>query len=154
MPVATLFSWMRDDKRTVYVNWQDHDKLLEIWKHIRQAAVEPTDDPPQITERKSVEFNLLGQSGSLNGVTYWVIEKGIADQVNLAAFGRTAEADLVQTLRRCAKPFFSFVAEYNHELSDMSRLARLRLEAFTKGLAWRRWRYSRSSNAAVSALRL
>jgi putative acetyltransferase len=37
-------------------------------------------------------------------------------QVNLAAFGRTAEADLVQTLRRCAKPFFSFVAEYNHEL--------------------------------------
>jgi putative acetyltransferase len=37
-------------------------------------------------------------------------------QVNLAAFARTAEADLVQALRRSAEPFFSFVAEYNHEV--------------------------------------
>jgi putative acetyltransferase len=37
-------------------------------------------------------------------------------QVNLAAFGRTAEADLVQELRKSAKPFFSFVAEQNQEV--------------------------------------
>lgn len=37
-------------------------------------------------------------------------------QVNLAAFTRSAEADLVQALRRSAEPFFSFVAEYNHEV--------------------------------------
>jgi putative acetyltransferase len=37
-------------------------------------------------------------------------------QVNFAAFGRTAEADLVQELRESAKPFFSFVAEHNHEV--------------------------------------
>jgi putative acetyltransferase len=37
-------------------------------------------------------------------------------QVNLAAFARTAEADLVQALRKTAEPFFSFVAEYDHEV--------------------------------------
>jgi putative acetyltransferase len=37
-------------------------------------------------------------------------------QVNLAAFARTAEADLVQALRRSAEPFFSFAAEYNREV--------------------------------------
>jgi putative acetyltransferase len=37
-------------------------------------------------------------------------------QLNLAAFGRTGEGDLVQALRRSAKPFFSFVAEYNQEV--------------------------------------
>jgi hypothetical protein len=37
-------------------------------------------------------------------------------QMNLAAFGRTAEADLVQELRKSTKPFFSFVAEQNHEV--------------------------------------
>ena len=70
---------MRDEKRTVCVNWQGEGKLLEIWKHERQKAGETIDNPPQIAERKSVEFNLLGQSRSLNGVTYRVIEKGMAD---------------------------------------------------------------------------
>jgi hypothetical protein len=79
MPVPNLFSLMRDDKRTVYVNWQDQDKLLEIWKHIRQAAGEPFDNPPQIIERKPVDFNLLGESRFHNGVTHWVTENGIAD---------------------------------------------------------------------------
>jgi hypothetical protein len=79
MPVPTLFSLKRDDKRTVYVNWQDQDKLLEIWKDIRQAAGEPIDNPPQIIERKPVDFNLLGESRFHNGVTYWVTENGIAD---------------------------------------------------------------------------
>jgi putative acetyltransferase len=55
-------------------------------------------------------------------------------QVNLAAFARTAEADLVQALRRSAKPFFSFVAEYNHEVAAHVAFSPVTIGSVHRGL--------------------
>jgi hypothetical protein len=75
MSVPTYFSQMRDEKRTILVDFQHEDIILEIWKHKRQEAGEGIDNPPAIERNSSINFNSLkdARKGDYQGVTYWVI---------------------------------------------------------------------------------
>ena len=79
MSVPTLFCQMRDEKRTILINWQQEDMILEIWEHERQTAGEGIDNRPPIEHTSSVDFNSLKDARDYKGVRYWVIEKGLPD---------------------------------------------------------------------------
>jgi hypothetical protein len=64
---------MRDEKRTILVNWQQEDMIVEIWKHVRQAAKEPIDNRPTIEHTSPVDFNSLKDPRDYKAVKYWVI---------------------------------------------------------------------------------
>jgi hypothetical protein len=70
---------MRDEKRTILVNWQQEDVIVEIWEHERQTAGEEIDNRPPIEHTSSVDFNSLKDRREYNGVSYWVIERGLPD---------------------------------------------------------------------------
>jgi len=75
MSVPTLFCQMRDEKRTILVNWQQEDMIVEIWEHERQTAGEEIDNRPPIEHTSSVDFNSLKDARDYKGVRYWVIER-------------------------------------------------------------------------------
>ena len=77
MSVPTLFCQMRDEKRTILVNWQQEDMIVEIWEHERQTAGEGIDNRPPIEHTSSVDFDSLKDPREYKAVRYWVIEKGI-----------------------------------------------------------------------------
>ena len=68
-----LFQSIRDEKRTILVDWLHEDMIIEIWKHERQEAGEGIDNRPQIL-RKASEISLLKDRREYKGVSYWVIE--------------------------------------------------------------------------------
>ena len=75
MSVSTLFSQMRDEKRTILVDFQHEDMILEIWQHERQTAKEPIDNRPPIEQTSAIDFNSLKVAKYYENVQYWVIEK-------------------------------------------------------------------------------
>lgn len=70
--IPTYFAYVQDEKRTIYVDFRNEDKLLEIWKHIRQEADETIDNPPQI-RKKAVDRSHLGETRYYNGVSFWTV---------------------------------------------------------------------------------
>jgi len=79
MSVPTLFCQMRDEKRTILINWQHEDLIVEIWEHERQTAGEGIDNRPPIEHTSSVDLNSLKDAKDHKGVRYWVIQKGLPD---------------------------------------------------------------------------
>lgn|GEM_PF-6943236 len=75
MAVPTLLCQMRDEKRTILVNWQQEDMIVEIWEHERQTAGREKGNRPPIEHTSSVDFNSLKDPKEYKGVRYWVIEK-------------------------------------------------------------------------------
>jgi hypothetical protein len=76
MSVPTLFSQIRDEKRTILVDWLHEGMIQEIWKYERQNAGEPIDNPPPFDKTSAINFNSLKgtRTGDYKGVRYWVIE--------------------------------------------------------------------------------
>ena len=75
MSAPTLFCQMRDEKRTILVNWQQEDMILEIWEHERQTTGGGIGNRPPIEHTSSVDFNSLKDARDYKGVRYWVIER-------------------------------------------------------------------------------
>jgi hypothetical protein len=73
MSVPTLLCQMRDEKRTILVNWQQEDMIVEIWEHERQTAGGGMGNRPPIEHTSSVDFNSLKDPKDYKGVRYWVI---------------------------------------------------------------------------------
>jgi hypothetical protein len=68
---------MRDEKRTILINWEQEDMILEIWEYERQTAGEGIDNRPPIEHTSSVDLSSLKDAKDYKGVRYWVIEKGL-----------------------------------------------------------------------------
>jgi hypothetical protein len=67
------FIRIAEEKRTIWVDSNDEEIALDIWKLVRQEAGETIDNPPTI-QQTPMELNLLKDAQYYKGVMYWVLE--------------------------------------------------------------------------------
>jgi hypothetical protein len=77
MSIERSFIRIADEKRTIWVDSNDEEVALDLWKLVRQDAGETIDNPPAI-QHEPMDLDLLehAQYYKLGGkeVTYWVLE--------------------------------------------------------------------------------
>ena len=77
MSIERSFIRIAEEKRTIWVDSNDEEIVLDIWKLVRQEAGETIDNLPAI-QHEPMDLNLLehAQYCKHGGkkVTYWVLE--------------------------------------------------------------------------------
>jgi hypothetical protein len=77
MSTERSFIRIAEEKRTIWVDSNDEEIALDIWKLLRQEAGETTDNPPTI-QHEPMDLNLLEDARyykhGAKEVEYWVLE--------------------------------------------------------------------------------
>jgi hypothetical protein len=77
MALERSFIRIAEEKRTIWVDSNDEEIALDIWKLVLQEAGETIDNPPAI-QHEPMDLNLLKHARSYKHggkeVTYWVLE--------------------------------------------------------------------------------
>jgi hypothetical protein len=77
MSMERSFIRIAEEKRTIWVDSNDEEIALDIWKLVRQEAGETIDNPPAI-QHEPMDLNSLEHARCYKHggkeVTYWVLE--------------------------------------------------------------------------------
>jgi hypothetical protein len=77
MSIERSFIRIAEEKRTIWVDSNDEEIVLDIWKLVRQEAGETIDNPPAI-QHEPMDLNLLEDARyhkhGGKEVMYWVLE--------------------------------------------------------------------------------